>query len=374
MKVGGGAWYARSFCTSGNYTTLRKVSIYAADPYRMNPSVALHSARDPINPGPDDRPGTHLLTLTNPTSYDASYSTPDEFTTTGYRLAPYTLYWIVVKQAGGWFRISGTNSHEVDDGAEAGWSLGRSASNWDDWQDQRMRIGISAGVDSVSHSPAHFPRRSCKEQDYPSTARTVSTGTAGDTFIATIAATDIDGDTLTYSLTGPDADAFDELFAFNTATGEVRVKEGVTVDHRYWSRFRYSVRVNVTDGEDEFGNAESQATIDDSFDLRINISNGNLPGTITPTTDSPVVGAPMTTIVFDPNGRIVALFLLWGMAPSPTGPFTLVFENQPTYTPVAQDVGKYLKVWAIYWVEGGGHNAILTLVLENPVAAAGQGS
>ena len=168
----------------------------------------------------------------------------------------------------------------------------RSASNWDDWQDQRMRIAISAGVDSVSHSPAHFPRRSCKEQDYPSTARTVSTGTAGDTFIATIAATDIDGDTLTYSLTGPDADAFDELFAFNTATGEVRVKEGVTVDHRYWSRFRYSVRVNVTDGEDEFGNAESQATIDDSFDLRINISNGNLPGTITPTTDSPVVGRP----------------------------------------------------------------------------------
>ena len=59
------------------------------------------------------------------------------------------------------------------------------------------------------------------------------------------------------------------------------------------------------------------------------------------------------------------------MGPSPTGPFTLLLDASPTYTPVEQDVGKFLKVWAVYWVEGSVRNDIEILVLENPVAVAG---
>ena len=368
VRVSNNLWYAQSFCTGGTYTTLKKVRIYASDPYRMNPSVALHSGRG------GSPPGTHLLTLTNPTSFDSSYSTPDDFTTTGYQLAPNTLYWIVVKKAvrasTGWFRVSATRSNGLDGGGGDGWSLGRMLSNWYGPMNERMRIAVSVDTASPSHRSARFPR-SCKEEDYPSTVRTVYKGTAANTVIATIAAADPDGDTLTYSLTGPDAEAFDDLFAFNTATGKIRVKEGVTVDYRYVSRSRYSLRVNVTDGEDESGNAESQATIDDHINLRINISNRNVPGTITISTNSPVVGTPITPSVYDPNGRIVNGVFLWGMGPSPTGPFTLLLDASPTYTPVEQDVGKFLKVWAVYWVEGNVQNDIEILVLENPVAVAG---
>ena len=96
----------------------------------MNPRVSLHGARI-LGPG---APGNHLGNLTNPASFDSSYSTADDFTTTGYQLAPNTLYWIVARKlpsdSTGWFRLSGTNSEELDSGGLDGWRLGRMVGNW----------------------------------------------------------------------------------------------------------------------------------------------------------------------------------------------------------------------------------------------------
>ena len=365
-------WYAQSFCTGGTYTTLKKVRIYASDPYRMNPSVALHSTRG------GSPPGTHLLTLTNPTSFDSSYSTPDDFTTTGYQLAPNTLYWIVVKKAvragTGWFRVSNTTSSELDGGGGDGWSLGRIVSNWYVARNERMRIAISAESDSASHSPARFPR-SCEEADYPSTERTVYRDTDANMVIATIAAADPDGDTLTYSLTGPDAEAFDELFAFNTATGEISAKDAEIFDFGSLPGSGYSLRVNVTDGEDESGNAESQATIDDHINLRINIRDRYAPGTITISTNSPVVGANITASIYDKTAGILSCHYDcdWYVGTSATGPFTALHMGSPStaYTPVEQDVGMFINVRARYGVPGRPRGNYAYLVLDNPVAVAG---
>ena len=152
----------------------------------MNPSVALHSDRAGSSGRARNPPGTHLLTLTNPTSFDSSYSAPDDFTTTGYQLAPNTLYWIVVKKAviesTGWFRVSDTTSSELDGGGGDGWSLGRMLSNWYVSRSERMRMAVSVDTASPSHRSARFPR-SCEEADYPSTERTAYTGTAANTVI-----------------------------------------------------------------------------------------------------------------------------------------------------------------------------------------------
>ena len=93
--------------------------------------------------------------------------------------------------------------------------------------------------------------------------------TPENTVIATLTALDPDGDTLTYSVSGRDAAAFNEVFTLNASTGESRVKAGATLD--YEARTRYSVRVDVSDGKDDSGNTESDATVDDSTYLTINI-------------------------------------------------------------------------------------------------------
>ena len=146
----------------------------------------------------------------------------------------------------------------------------------------------------------------------------------------------------------------------------------MTVDWRYLFRSRYSVRVNVTDGEDASGNAESQATIDDHINLRINISNLNVPGTITVSPSSPVVGTPITPTIYDPNGRVVGGTYLWMAGTSASGPFDIPLGIGSRYTPVEQDAGKFVRMKAIYWVEGGRRNDIANLVLENPVAVASE--
>ncbi len=268
LTVGGNIWFAQSFCTGATYTTLEQVSIFASDPYRMNPRVTLHRARI-WSPGP---PGNYLHTLTKPASFDSSHTTSDDFTTTGYQLAPNTLYWIVVRKdeigGTGWFRASGTNSNGLDSGGMDGWKLGRMVENGQEAEAQRLRIAIYADSASPSHHPARFPR-SCQEADYPSIEKRVVETTPANTVIATLTALDPDGDTLTYSVSGPDAAAFNEVFALNASTGEIRIKAGATLD--YEARTRYSVRVDVSDGKDDSGNTESAATVDDSTYLTINI-------------------------------------------------------------------------------------------------------
>ena len=146
----------------------------------------------------------------------------------------------------------------------------------------------------------------------------------------------------------------------------------MTVDYGYLSMPRYSVRVNVTDGEDESGNAESQATIDDHINLRIYISNRFSRGIMRVSTNSPVIGTPITASVYDRNGRRVDIpAWSWHRGTSPTGPFRRTHDLSQSYTPVEQDEGKFLRVKVFYWAEGSGASSSAYLVLDNLVAVAG---
>ena len=80
------------------------------------------------------------------------------------------------------------------------------------------------------------------EQNPPSDLRVPENAEPGHNVEGPVAATDGDSARLTYSLEGPDADSFD----FDTSSGQIRTKRGVTYDHE--TKTMYFVTVVVVDG------------------------------------------------------------------------------------------------------------------------------
>ncbi len=100
--------------------------------------------------------------------------------------------------------------------------------------------------------------------------RTVEENSAAGTNIgAVITATDQDGDTLYYSLTGTDAASFD----IGSGTGQITVKSGNVPDHE--AKSSYSVTVNVTDKKKADGTADT--SIDDTIAVTVNITDADEP-------------------------------------------------------------------------------------------------
>ena len=83
--------------------------------------------------------------------------------------------------------------------------------------------------------------------------------------VGTVAATDANGDTLTYSLSGADAASF----SLNTATGEISVASGVQLD--FEAQEEHSVTVGVSDGNDADGSPEATPTTDATIAVTIGV-------------------------------------------------------------------------------------------------------
>ena len=102
------------------------------------------------------------------------------------------------------------------------------------------------------------------------TRRSVVENTAADQPIGEpVAATDADGDGLTYSLDGTDAASFD----IDPDSGQLKTK--AALDHAIKSS--YSVTVSVTDGEDADGAKETTPTIDATITVTITVLDVNEP-------------------------------------------------------------------------------------------------
>ena len=105
-----------------------------------------------------------------------------------------------------------------------------------------------------------------------SATRSVAENTsAGSNIGATVSATDPDGvakfNTLTYSLSGTDASSFD----LDTSTGQIKTKAALN----YEAKTSYSVTVEVTDGKNKSGGADTSS--DDTISITINITDVNEP-------------------------------------------------------------------------------------------------
>ena len=138
----------------------------------------------------------------------------------------------------------------------------------------------------------------------------VDENTAANTVVGTVAATDPDGDPLTYSVGGTDAAQFNEVFALNASTGEITVKPGVSINYES-GKTTYRINVKVTDGEDDSGTAQTEPTTDATVSVIIQIVNVDEPGTVTLLTSDPQLGVGLSATLTDPDGRRGGIYNSW---------------------------------------------------------------
>ena len=184
----------------------------------------------------------------------------------------------------------------------------------------------------------------------------VDENTAPDTLVQPVAATDLDGDSLTYSVGGTDAAQFNEVFALNTSTGEITVNTGASINYESAEPTSYRVNVMVTDGEDDSGATQSQPTTDATATVVIEIVNVDEPGTVTLSTSSPQLGVGLFATLTDPDGRKGGIYnSWWSRANNADGPFFLTADDyletfrSKTYTPKEADKYMYIKYTVQYF-------------------------
>ena len=178
-----------------------------------------------------------------------------------------------------------------------------------------------------------------------------------------VTATDPDADTLTYSLSGTDANDF----SINTSTGQVRTQAALD----YETKDTYHVTVSVTDG-----------TVDDTIDVTITVEDAL--GTVDLPSTAPQVGTPFTATLDDPDGMVEVPAWCWARslsrAPPPADPSTLPIvpiveidcnaQTTASYTPQTADVGHYLRATATYTDSDGTPDKEATKVSERRVSTS----
>ena len=132
-------------------------------------------------------------------------------------------------------------------------------------------------------------------------------------------ATDQDGDTLYYTLTGTDASSFN----VGSTTGQITVKSALD----YETKSSYSVTVNVSDKKDADGTADT--VIDDTIAVTISVTNEQYkPAKVTGLGVTPKTSQPYDTLIIswnEPNDRSVS--------------------SNATRDPDYDDVDKFFIVW-----------------------------
>ncbi len=177
------------------------------------------------------------------------------------------------------------------------------------------------------------------------TTRSVSENTsAGSSVGGKVEATDPDGvakfNTLTYSLSGTDSASFD----LDTSTGQIKTKAALD----YEAKTSYSVKVEVTDGKNKSGGADTSS--DDTISITINITDVSEPPV---KLSAPSVSANATT----PTSKID---VSW----------TALTNSQMSGKPAVNDYDvQYRKhgdsTWTSHSFSGTGTSATLTSLTSN---------
>ena len=145
--------------------------------------------------------------------------------------------------------------------------------------------------------------------------RSVTENSSADTLVgAAVAATDQDGDTLTYTLTGTDAGSFTI-----DSSGQIKVGQGTNLD--YETTTGYSVTVNVSDGKDSSGGEDT--AVDATIDVAITVTD------VEPETDlPPYFPFAISGLVLEEPGDIGDVVL--PEAEGGSGEFTYSLTSIPT--------------------------------------------
>ena len=196
--------------------------------------------------------------------------------------------------------------------------------------------------------------------DTAPTTRSVDENTTSATNIGSpVAATDPESDTLVYALTGTDASSF----TIDTASGQLKTSASLDFE----TDSSYSVNVTVHDGKNAVGVADT--TVDATIAVTISVNNLDEAGTVTlPATFTG--GTAATASVSDLDGTVSSPSWRWARGNTATGSFSNISgATAASYTPVAADVGKYLRATVTYTdPQGSGKTA--SAVSSSAVAAS----
>ena len=170
-------------------------------------------------------------------------------------------------------------------------------------------------------------------------ARTVPENTpAGQDIGSPVAATDGDGDSLTYTLGGTDGGSFDIV----SASGQLLTKDPVD----YETKSSYSVTVSVRDNKDAKGDADTAT--DATVTVTVTVANLEEPGTLELSATHPLVDTALTASLTDPDGSISGESWVWESSSDRSNWTAISGATGDSYTPVDGDVGSYLRVTASY--------------------------
>ncbi len=291
----------------------------------------------------EDEPGTVSLTTMNPlvgTELTASVDDPDASVTATWQWARSNA------MDGTYINIDGaTNASYTPTMADDGMWLRATASYDDGVEEADTAIGTTDNA-VISHTSPAFG------EDAATLA--VAENTAADENIGgPFTATDIDGDTPVYSLSGTDAASF----GIDEGTGQLMTL--AALDHE--DNNTYMVTVQVRDNEDAMGAPDS--AVDDTIEVTIDVTNVEEMGTVALDSGQPMVGTPLTASVTDPDVADQAT-VTWQWARSPDGmdgTYTPIDgATNASYIPGDDDDGMYLQAMASYSDgEGSGKDAMM---------------
>ena len=242
----------------------------------------------------------------------------------------------------GWTNISGAaSSSYTPTVADEDFFL-RATVTYTDRRGGKSAEGITGRrVPSENRSPV-FPATETGQRTVPENTRT------GTNAGAPVAAEDPENNSLTYALTGPDADAFTIV----ATTGQIRVKD----DLDFETKASYSITVEVHDRLDGMGNTST--AVDDTQAVTITVENVEEPGTVTLTTDTGTIQAraEVTAALEDDD---IPTGVTWQWSRSPNGRtdwVNIAGATSAAYTPtLEEDRGNYIRATATY-TDGEGPN------------------
>ena len=203
----------------------------------------------------------------------------------------------------------------------------------------KQAMEVSYFVVRESHPAGHGPEFPDSESGVRSVAENT---TAGMPIGSPIEGVDEEGHVLTYTLSGADAAFFD----MNRSSGQLLTKAWLD----YEARDSYSMTLTVAD----------PTNASDDIAVTVNVTNVDEEGALTLSTPQPRAGDALTAYLDDPDGDEDNITWLWERSQDRTN-WTAIAEAEPEseiYTPVAQDIGSYLRVTAFYTDrEGPGKSA-----------------
>ena len=264
---------------------------FTGDPYYEFFGKDRNIPRVSIRSDSSGSPGGILQTLVGSRTLSQHYN---DFYAKGVTLTANTTYWIVVENtriinyypgiARGCCgpQLGGTYSKEENSLSATGWSIGDGVKaqwldgswsfftlelpNGDRAQGAVKKIMTLAVFESALASEPFFKDHDGNGESDLVILRIAENAPAG-TSVGTIPFTNLDDDTLTFSVTGGESSAFNTKFTLHPGTGVITLKPGASLD--YDTKNSYKIEVSVTDGEDGFGSSQSPPEIDDTVTVDV---------------------------------------------------------------------------------------------------------